>query len=78
MSWYCPECGTEVTSGKECHECGYVDEGPEEEEDTDTSSGGFVSKLKTGGKIMIYLTVGMTLLMILVTLVAFGNLFPFI
>jgi len=61
MSWYCPECGTEVTSGKECPECDYVDV-ESEEESTDTSSGGLTSKLKSVGKIFVYLTLGFILL----------------
>jgi hypothetical protein len=70
MTWYCPECGTEVTSGNECPECDYVDVEPEEE-NTGSSSGGLTSKLKTTAKIIVYLTVGFILISVLMVILAF-------
>lgn len=70
MSWYCPECGTEVTTGNECPECNYIDNEPEED-NTATSSGGSTSILKRAGKMFVYLSLGFILLFMLMVFLIF-------
>jgi uncharacterized membrane protein YvbJ len=70
MSWYCPECGTEVTAGNECPECNYVDEEPEQD-NTATSSSGSTSTFKKAGKIVVYLSLGSILLLMLMVFLIF-------